>query len=458
MPTVSKPYTYVSGATISPTQVNANEDALYNAINGNLDEDNLSGSTQIPNSMLETIEPSIVDAHSDDEAEFLTATSPGDTGTTSLPDKLSDELERLRYRFLANNHLISAVFTDSAGVQQSIGWIESAPVGPQLFVNNGFEVKTSAVAGDAPDGWTLEGTPTSFVITAPGLAIPAAGLNKKALRTTYRTTANEGLKQVLKGLKASTKYIVGATYARVSGSPSVKITTTGALASGDYQNLNVAASTVGTAVAHFQSVFQTTTAGGDVTVKFINGNAAADVIDYYQVWAYELKDSTNLGYAHIPMQTATDVTASTFPSTWSGGGSWRTDTLTSLSLTQYVPATGYRFIYDVTVPYAAEDAADSREGCRVYGAILLTIDAGATNVVSGPVCKQIRNETAGADTAIADTFNLQYIVENPTPGSSYAFAFRLGVYDDSDYEQVSVPPSLGGQQMEARATLRVERL
>jgi hypothetical protein len=47
MPQVVKPYTYSSGTTISSTQVNANEDAIINAVNA-LDEDNFDAGTQLP--------------------------------------------------------------------------------------------------------------------------------------------------------------------------------------------------------------------------------------------------------------------------------------------------------------------------------------------------------------------------------------------------------------------------
>ena len=47
MPQLVKPHTYLSGTTISSTQVNANEDAIINTLNA-LDEDNLDPATQIP--------------------------------------------------------------------------------------------------------------------------------------------------------------------------------------------------------------------------------------------------------------------------------------------------------------------------------------------------------------------------------------------------------------------------
>jgi hypothetical protein len=55
MPVVSKPNTYSAGTTAVAAQVNANEDALYNAINGNLDNDNIKASAGIVDSKLATI-------------------------------------------------------------------------------------------------------------------------------------------------------------------------------------------------------------------------------------------------------------------------------------------------------------------------------------------------------------------------------------------------------------------
>lgn len=449
----------VDGNKWPASEINADFDGIVNVLNGNIDETNISPSAQIANSQLAEIAVTKVGDYSTDATTHLTTTSAGTTGTilagtTSLPTDLSDELERIRYRLFANNHLVSAAFTDSSASQQSIGWVEAAPVEPQLFTNNGFETKTSAVAGDAPDTWTLEGTPTSLVITAPGLATPSAGVTKKALRITYRTTANEGLKQVLKGLKGSTKYIVGATYARVSGTPTVKIITTGALSSGDYQNLNVATATSGTAVSHFQGVFQTTAAGGDVTVKFVNGNNAADVVDYYQVWAYELKDSTNLGLPHIPMQTATILAESSGMTGYvAGGNTYRTDTLSSLTLAQYAPAAGYRFTYDVSVPVRAKTS--TKENWITYGSIQLNTGGGASTVV-GPVMNAVDVNSSNGQYGM--TFNMKHVVENPTPGTTYTFSFLLGSYDSATSPDTVYAPLVNTLQTKATARLIVERL
>ena len=424
MPQLVKPYTYSNGTVISSTQVNANEDAIINTLNA-LDEDNLDPATQIPNSMLEEIQPGIVDAHATDAAEYLTAITPGTTASPSLPDKLTDELERLRYRLLANNNLVSTVYMDSSATQQDAGWVEPPIVGPQLFTNNGFETKTSAVAGDAPNGWTLEGTPTSLVITAPGLAVPSAGVNKKALRVTFRTTANEGFKQTLSGLKASTKYLIGVSFAKVSGSPSIRIATTGGLGSGAYQNLATNFSPILT-ISHIQAVVQTTTAGDPLVVKFINTAAAADVVDFYQVWAYEIKDSTNIGLPHIPMQTASSSTEADILD--GGTGTWTT--ITALTLGQYIPASGYRLVYECNLTYAAKVEGTMPETCDSGARIRMDVSGGGYNTVQGPFTRRWISDTVGNSVRHSAHHDyMKHVVENPTPGSTYTFHAELGVFD-----------------------------
>lgn len=458
MPQLVKPYTYTSGSVISSTQVNANEDAIINTINA-LDEDNFDAGTQIPNSMLAEIQPDIVDAHADSATEYLTATTPGTTaallaGSTALPALLTDELERLRYRILGNNHLISTYFMDSAAAIKDAGWVESAPFGPQLFSNNGFDVKTSASANAAPDNWTLEGTPTSLVITAPGLAVPLAGVNKKALRITCSGAANEGIKQTLSGLKASTKYLIGMTFAKVSGTPILKITTTGGLSSGAYQNLGVTTSTAAT-ISNVQAIVQTASNGDPLVVKFTNTVAAADVFDLYQVWAYEVKDSTNLGLPHILTQSASVSSATSGMTGWTGtGNAWRTDTLTGLSLTAYVPAAGYRLIYEVSVPIRSTNNSD--EGLIAYGAIQRNVDGGGASTVVGPAF--FEGHAVSSNGTFGHTFSMRYVLDNPTPGSSYAMTFLLGAYDAADYADVIAYPSVNAVQMAGNARLIMERL
>lgn len=452
MALISRPNSYTASTIIDPDEVNADFDTLYTEINGNLTTANLSGSAAITNAQLADIAPSKVLDHADSDTEYMTGTSPGTTAVVSRPTSLEGELERIRYRFLANNHTLFAQYMDSSGVAQSLGWVEPQLTGPNLLPNNGFEVKTSATATNAPDGWTATGTPTGLTIVTT--AENAVGTDKRALLVAT-DAANEGLEVTVSGLKSSTKYLIGMAYVRVSGT--VALQTTGN-ASGAYQNLNLSVA-AGTTVAYLQGVVTTDSSGNDLVVKILNTAAGANTFRVYQCWMYEMRDQTTFDLPHIPTQTATDITASTLPTTWTGSGNtWRTDSLTSLSLSQYIPYRGYRLTYEVSVPFADADAADDREGCLVYGAILLQIDSGSTDVVRGPICYRQQNDTANEDLFAAGTITVKYVVDNPTPGSTYNFLFRLGVFDNSNYEQVSVPPVIETVQMEASATLTVERL
>lgn len=52
MGTVTKDFTFSTGATISASEHNSNFDTLYTLVNGNIDNDNISGSASIANSKL----------------------------------------------------------------------------------------------------------------------------------------------------------------------------------------------------------------------------------------------------------------------------------------------------------------------------------------------------------------------------------------------------------------------
>ena len=78
--------------------------------------------------------------HAEDDATFLTATSPGDSFSTSRPTNLEGELERLRYRIKANNgYLTEQKATNASNSLTTLGWTEPPIAGPNLLLNAGFE-------------------------------------------------------------------------------------------------------------------------------------------------------------------------------------------------------------------------------------------------------------------------------------------------------------------------------
>lgn len=452
MPLYTKPHTYANGAVISHTQVNANEDQLYTAINGGLDEDNLAGGTQIPNSYLEDLDLTKVLTYAADGSEYAQSASPIDSDSPSLPGTLQDELWRLRYRIGANRrYYLSTQYMDSSAVAQTASWIEPPIVGPQLIPNNGFEVHPLGTP-NAPTSWTLYGTPSTVAVENP--VNPLIGVEKRSLNI-VTDASTEGLTITIPGLKESTKYLIGMAYNLTSGT--LNLTTTGSLASGAYQHLNLTDSSASASAATIetkQGIVKTTAAAADITIRIFGTLTGAD-FNLIQVWMYELSDARPFELPHLPMQTASDNTASTGMTGWTGSGAaWRTDTLSTLSLTQYIPYRGYRLIYEVSVPIRADDS--SQESVLAYGAIQLNIDGGGASTVTGP--ELYEGHAVSSNGTWGHTFTMRHVVENPTPGSSYAFTFLLGARDNSDYSDIIVAPLVNGVQMVASSRLIVERI
>lgn len=453
---------YVDGNELPAAELNDEFDAIQSVINGGIDETNFSGSIQIPNADLVDIAMSKVLDLADDAATYKGTVTPGDSASPSLPSSLAAEMTRLRYRIGANNRYWSSVlYMDASAVATTASWIEPPIIGPNLLPNPGFELH-SAGTPNAPDGWTLVGTPSTVAIDNP--AHTGTGLEKRSLNI-VTDAANEGISVAIAGLKTGVKYLVGMSYSITNNGTvagTVNLTTTNGLASGAYQNLALtdgieASSTISV----LQGIVKPTATPNTMTITISATQSGADW-NIHSVWMYELADGIPFDLPGIPMQTARDVTAATYPTSgWTGSGSaWREETLTSLSLSQYVPFRGYRFVYEVSVPYSSVDSTAAREAARVYIAIQQNIDGGVATTVAGPVLMEIRS--AASDMRDSGFLTLRHVVENPTPGSTYAFTTLLGVYDDTDYEQVSIPPlvpSTGDSvQMAADARLIVERI
>lgn len=453
MPQIVKPNTYSSGAVISSAEVNANEDAIINALNA-LDEDNFDPSTQIPNSMLVAIAPTKVDDFASTSAQYFLTTSPGTTAVPSLPSDLSLEMRRLRYRLLAISRLTNTYYTKSDGTQAQVAWVEPAIVGPQLLSNNGFEVKTSATANVAPDGWTAVGPATSYVVTAN--ADTSFGKNKRSVVITAAANG-DGLSYVAKGLKASTKYLIGAAFVRGSGTFSIQ--TTGGVSGADYQNLTSSladGSTVG--AAYLQGVVSTDSSANDVTVKFlISTGGGGSNVAVYQVWMYELRDQTTLDRPYIPMQTANYTTAN---DSIAGGAAATWTNKTALTLAQFIPQLGYRLRYAVTLSFKGEAIAGSVRKMQYAFRIQQKIDAGAAATVEGPY-SWISNQQTNAE-FIGGVVRMEYVIENPVPGSTYTFSTDIFVENDGADEAATIVmnPTVGGGTAVpvSRATLTAERL
>lgn len=448
---ISRLHAFLNGTPNDGSQVSAEFDQVYIEINGNLDNANIATGANIDADKIASIPPAQVLDHADSETEYKTTATPGDTGSPLLPSTLEQEWERMRHRVAANKqYQTSAFYMDGTGpTATTVSWTEPPIVGRNLLPNPGFE---APLVSSTPPGWTLVATPT-LAIEVP--ADPTLGVEKRSLRIAT-DAINEGISCIVGGLKRNGKYLIGMRYTRTFGT--INLTTANALASGDYQNLNLTDGTSSTAEV-LQGIVraENDSTPSPITVSIFCSAANAD-FNIHDVWMYELSDGAPNDLPSIPTQAATSTTPATLPSAWSGSEvAWRTDTLTSLSLTQYIPWAGYRLRYEVTVPFLVADVSNDRKRGRVYGSIQVNIDSLGANTVSGPVFYETGVSSGDIENS-GGTLSLSHTIDNPTPGSTYAFTTLLGVYDDEAYEQISAPPLVSGVQMESRAVLTVERI
>lgn len=414
---------YVEGQSLPAAELQADFDAIANVVNGDLDEDNLAGGTQIPNSKLAEIAPSKVGDYSASASQAATVTTPGDSATLSsnLATDLSDELERLRYRIEAlAGYRSGTVYRNNAGSNVGTAWVEPPIRGNNLLRNAGFEVFTGS-SGDPPDEWSETGTLASTAIENP--ANPITGLEKRSLAITT-DAASEGISQTVGGIRADTKYLVGFKYFRTSGTLSFSVT--GALSTGNYQNIVVTdSSSTGVQVASM--VVQSSSAGADITVAVTETSGSGD-FNLVQAWMFELNDDWPNPLPDIPSQSlsvSSEVT--NVPATVASGTDWDTQwtDIPGLALSQYIPAAGYRLIYEVSISWAT--VIDDQQA---FFAFRLELDDGSTSVVDGPFIESF-DQVGFGELNKASVTRLTHIVERPTPGTTYTFTPQATAADSA---------------------------
>jgi len=444
---ISRLYQFLNGTPNDGSQVAAEFDQVYGAINGGLDDANISSSgTPIQATKVAQIPPARVLDHADSETEYKTTATPGDTGTPSLPNTLEDEWERMRYRVAANRRYLSTVFyMDNTGpTATTASWTEPPIVGPNLLPNPGFE---APLVSSTPPGWTLVLTPT-LAIEVPADAL--TGVEKRSLNITT-DAVSEGISCVVGGMKRNTKYLIGMRYTRTSGS--INLSTSGALATGDYQNLNISDSN-GSTLEVIQGIVKSEddSAPSDITVSITCPTNPSD-FNLHDVWMYELSDGVPNDLPSLPTQTKTDSTQDTdVPATFTST-QWNWETWTPLSISQYVPYPGYRMTYEATISSANTDTSDGQH----KHAFRLQLDTGGgAATVAGPY---IDYNAVGGNSIVGRVVTLKYVIDNPTPGSTYAFTTDIGAYNGgSDHSKITMNPLLNGLQSVSTARLIVERI
>ena len=452
---------YVDGNKLPASELNADIDGIVNVLNGNIDSNNISSSANIPNSALVEIDGTKVADHADDDSTFLTATSPGDSFSTSRPTNLEGELERVRYRIKANNgYFTEQKATNASNALTTLGWTEPPIAGPNLLLNAGFE-DHEITNQDPPTHWTEENTLTASAIESAVAAHDTYGGHKRSFRFTGGVDA--GISQTVQGLKADTKYLFGAAFF-VSGG-GLKLSTAGGLAASNaYQDPSEVYSSVGTSVVIRNYVVKTNASATDIKVELL-GSTSSNDINILGCWFHELNEAAPAELPHIPTQTksaSTEVSnlPTTFNASWNSN--WETDT--SLSLSQYIPGPGYRLIYESQIQFDAGKGDNTFH----YG-FRLRMNDGSDSTVDGPYF--VSQDEFGTGRAVAGgVMTLRHVVDQAVPGVTYAFTYQVTAYADGTATSTrpllhpNFTPTREGSnagssiQSTSRARLRVEKI
>ena len=458
---------YVDGNKLPAAELNADMDGIVNVLNGNIDSDNISSSAAIPNSALVEIDGTKVADHADDDATYLTTTTPGDSFGTSRPANLEQELERIRYRLKANNgYFTEQKATNASNTLTTLGWTEPPIAGPNLLLNAGFEDNVIADQ-DPPTYWTEEGTLTASAIENAAAAHDTYGGHKRSFR--FTGAASAGISQTVQGLKADTKYLFGAAFFVTTGELTLR-TAGGLAASNAYQDPTETYTTTGTSVVLRNYVVQTDSSATDIKVDLLGATSSND-INILGCWFHELGQAAPADLPHIPTQTlSTSTEVTNLPGTVASGTDWNTQwaNIPTLTVQQYIPSPGYRLIYDVQIAWAS---SETDQIYYFYGFRLNVNDSSSSAVEDGPYI--ISADEANDEVNASGTVTLRHVVENPTPGMQYTFTPQVTAADATTgtglaprlhpaivvtYTGTDAAGSNSTIQTTSRARLRVEKI
>lgn len=300
MATISRPAkasagggtSYLPNTSINSSEVNGDVDTIVNDYNGNITDANMAA--------VAAVNGSKIDDHSDTNAIQATATSPGNSGSESLPTQMEQEIERLRYKLEELNLGVDADRVDASGVVDC-SWIDLPYRGPNLLRNGDFSSQTGG-AGTAPDGWALVSGPTTVAIQAS----PASEGDANEVRIVANASLAEGIQQVVSGLKSSTRYLIAARMRVNVGT--MRLRTLGADSASSFRNIDI--SSTSTSFVTLKGVVQTDATPTDITVQLLSdADATLDDFDTTHVGMWECNtDVIGSGGSHTILSQNTTNT------------------------------------------------------------------------------------------------------------------------------------------------------
>ena len=217
------------------------------------------------------IDPEKIDDLSATTTEQDATSDPYVGDSQVLATDLEDEVQQLRFQ-------VEQFIQNYLGSSSTAKWYTD-PVfkyGTQFnnHVKNGSFEDSALPVANTPSGWALNGTPTAAIETT----IIAPGYGSRGIKITGTGAANEGLKQTLTGLKASTTYSI-LCYAAATSGDTASIITIGA-------DTEASISVTATTMTRATGSFITDGSATDVSLRVVAASAT-DVVFFDNVIVVE---------------------------------------------------------------------------------------------------------------------------------------------------------------------------
>lgn len=347
-------------------------------------------------------DPEKLDDQSATDAESRGTTTAGTSASPTKATTLVGELQQLRHMLRRVQVGDRTYCMDASDTEITAGWQELTPIGPNLLKNSSFEKYTQG-ANTAPDDWNLDDPGVGIVISSETTGV--TGGTGKAVSITA-DAADQGINQVVTGLKSATRYLIGVQH--IVGVGDFDIETSGALpASTDYQDITHTVSGVHAVYKEDAVIVGTTAVPGDITVYFHSlANLDAFILDH--AYMYELSDG------HATPGTKYGIRAETTAAQAIPGDAtpaWVDATDFTVTLTY--PSRGQHVLIVAAVHASVNNIATS-------DGIIMQMLEGA-NVIDGP-----RGSNADLlNLAVSDVLYFRYNHRDGTPGTSYTYKIQV---------------------------------
>lgn len=410
----------VAGQGTGSQDLNADINTAINAINGNLDTDNLSPTAGIVNGQLAAntltnsrmsptagIAPTKLDDASGTNGAHNTVQDPGDSDSNTLPTDVEDELQQLRHQIkrvaLGDAAAITDGSTSGLAADGKAAWFDGAVIGPSVIRNGSFlDSEAESTGPTAPAGWSvIDGGGGGPSTLAPVALDVSEGAGEAIHMVDSGDVGRDGISQTLAGLKASSRYLIVARIKPIT--TTWQLTTTGA--TGTFGNLDLTTASGGSSWETLAGVIETDATPTDIVVNLIAG-ASASECHVSSCHVYPIgDDKTNREADLFRYRESTSETISTVES----------DLVTPI----VVPGDGYAIEVDASIYHLGAGGGgfqlfESKDG------------AAAVEVDSDHYRFQADNQT--------EKMFCSHVNTSPDPGSVYTYTINIdaGLNLDTD--------------------------